>query len=154
MSNYTADLINSHLPEYLESMGINLRKHFRCLNPTHYDRHPSMHYMDRINRVHCFSCDTTYDLIDLIGLEIGTTDRKEAFKAACSRYTGRRFSNFRPIIKTAYEDNTEEFKELLREYWRLKNICSQAEPFSAAYADAIKKIPYLEYRMDMLGVYK
>ena len=36
------DYIKSKLPEYLQQKGIDTRKPFNCLNPSHNDRNPSM----------------------------------------------------------------------------------------------------------------
>lgn len=77
--------IKEHLEEYLESRGIDPRKPFRCLNPDHNDRHPSMS-VDKSSssgpHCKCFSCQAYYDTFDLIGLEYGLTDDKEIFKKA------------------------------------------------------------------------
>ncbi len=54
--------------EYLISRGLPLDKHFRCLSPEHADAHPSMSYDARRDKVHCFSCGVTYDLVDLLVL--------------------------------------------------------------------------------------
>ncbi len=77
--------IKEHLEEYLESRGIDPRKPFRCLNPDHNDRHPSMS-VDKSSssgpHCKCFSCQAYYDTFDLIGLEYGLTEDKEIFKKA------------------------------------------------------------------------
>lgn len=77
------DEIKGRLEEYLTGKGINLRNNFRCLNPEHNDRTPSMSYDKRRNRVHCFSCHVDYDVFDLIGIEYGLADFKSQFEKAC-----------------------------------------------------------------------
>ena len=72
--------LKSRLEDYLQQKGINTRKPFKCLNPAHTDNTPSMSYDSKRNKVHCFSCNADYDLIDLIQIEYGITDVKEAFK--------------------------------------------------------------------------
>jgi len=71
--------------EYLKTMlsryltvkhGIDIRKPFKCLNPSHDDQHPSMSYYDKGNLVKCFSCGATYDLFDLIGIDYGLHEFK------------------------------------------------------------------------------
>ena len=62
------------IEEYLEKKGIDLNKPFRCLNPAHNDKKPSMSYNKSGNNVHCFSCNATYSLFDLIGLDYGLTN--------------------------------------------------------------------------------
>ena len=71
--------------EYLKTMlsryltvkhGIDIRKPFKCLNPSHDDQHPSMSYYDKGNLVKCFSCGANYDLFDLIGIDYGLHEFK------------------------------------------------------------------------------
>lgn len=68
-----ADEIKPLLADYLESVhGItNLRRPFRCLNPAHDDKHPSMTFDARANRVKCWSCNWTGDVFDLAALDTG-----------------------------------------------------------------------------------
>lgn len=68
-----ADEIKPLLADYLESVhGItNLRRPFRCLNPSHDDTHPSMTFDARANRVKCWSCNWTGDVFDLAALDTG-----------------------------------------------------------------------------------
>lgn len=63
------ETLKTQLPRWLVSHDLPMDKAFRCLNPNHPDRHPSMRYDRRRNTVHCFACGCTYDLIDLIGIE-------------------------------------------------------------------------------------
>ena len=78
--------IKLRLPEYLSSKGINIRKTFRCFNPGHEDRNPSMSYDQKRNRVKCFSCNEKYDLIDLIGLDYGLSDYNDKLHKAAEIY--------------------------------------------------------------------
>ena len=51
------------------------KKNFTCLNPEHADRNPSMSYIGtdpHHPRVYCHGCNISYDMIDLIGLDMGT----------------------------------------------------------------------------------
>lgn len=69
------------LPVYLEKkLGINISKPFKCLNPEHNDRTPSMSYDPKRNKVHCFSCNVDWDIFDLVGALEETTDLKEITK--------------------------------------------------------------------------
>lgn len=71
---------------YLSEKGIDVKKNFRCLNPMHEDKHPSMSYDTNRNRVHCFSCGSDYDMFDIIGIEYNLNDNKEIFKKAFDLY--------------------------------------------------------------------
>ena len=70
--------IKAELEEYLQRMGIDTKKAFRCLNPKHEDKHPSMSYDAKRCKVHCFSCGVDYDIYDVkklmegrkVGIEI------------------------------------------------------------------------------------
>ncbi len=66
----------SMLPAYLESKGIDLRRPFHCLSPSHADRHPSMSYRPRTNTVKCFGCGEHGDIFDVIRMEYGL-DRED-----------------------------------------------------------------------------
>ncbi|MDL2319310.1 toprim domain-containing protein, partial [Eubacteriales bacterium OttesenSCG-928-A19] len=61
--------VRGRMEDYLRDRGIDTRKPFRCLNPAHEDRHPSMRYDPGRQKCHCFSCGVDYDTFDLIGLE-------------------------------------------------------------------------------------
>lgn len=78
--------IKAQLPNLLLEMGINPRKKFKCLNPGHDDSNPSMSYNKKKLNVHCFSCGTTYDTFDLVGLRYNLIDSKEIFKKAFELY--------------------------------------------------------------------
>ena len=53
--------------DFLETyIGVNTRKNFICLSPEHRDRNPSMGYDKGGCRAHCFSCNATYDIYDLV----------------------------------------------------------------------------------------
>lgn len=72
--------IKTHLKDYLEEIGINPHKRFRCLNPEHEDKNPSMSYDDRRNIVKCFSCDSSYDIISLYALQNNLDNNKDFIK--------------------------------------------------------------------------
>ena len=76
------DLVKSYLGDYLKSKGIDTRNHFRCLNPEHNDKTPSMSYNKKGEYCHCFGCNRNYDIFDLIGIDYGLTDVKDMFNKA------------------------------------------------------------------------
>lgn len=80
------DIVRGYLPDYLREKGINPRKNFKCLNPEHPDKHPSMSYDKDGQRCHCFSCGASYDIFDLIKLDYGFTTAGEAFRKAYALY--------------------------------------------------------------------
>jgi len=53
------------LEKILKNLGIDTKKAFRCLNPEHEDKNPSMRYDAKRQKVHCFSCGVDYDIYDV-----------------------------------------------------------------------------------------
>ncbi len=80
------ETVRGYLEDYLRSKGINTRNNFKCLNPAHEDKHPSMGYDRNNQRCHCFSCGASYDIFDLIGMDNGLTDDKDIFNLAYEMY--------------------------------------------------------------------
>lgn len=80
------DTVKGYLEDYLRGKGINTRQLFRCLNPEHPDKHPSMSYNPKENNCHCFACGATYDIFDLIGIDYGLSDYKDIFNKAYELY--------------------------------------------------------------------
>ena len=78
LDDYQVENLKTNLRSYLESQGINTLRHFKCINPEHYDGNASMKYFDD-NKVYCFGCGASYNLFDVISV-IEKVDNKEAFK--------------------------------------------------------------------------
>ena len=81
----TKDELRERITEYLDMTGRSHGKgqSFRCANPAHADNNPSMSYDADSHRVHCFSCNATYDLFDLIRIDFGLDNFGDQFKKAC-----------------------------------------------------------------------
>lgn len=75
------EMARERLPEVLGMVvpGFHPERPFRCLNPQHEDRHPSMRYLSRSNTVRCFSCDWSGDAFDVVGAIYGLSGG-EAFR--------------------------------------------------------------------------
>lgn len=89
MKKMTYEDAKRHIKENIRyflslELGIDIKKgkNINCLNPTHHDKNPSMSFYEKNNTLHCFSCGTTYDTFDLVGLKYQLTDNKEIFKKA------------------------------------------------------------------------
>ncbi len=98
----TKDYLKSKLADYLRQKGINLSKNFTCLNPSHPDHHPSMSFNPKTNQAHCFACNVTYDIFDVIGLDYHLNSFKEQYAKACEIFLNR-LSNLTKPTKT-YEN--------------------------------------------------
>lgn len=83
--------LKPRLEEYLQEKGIR-KKQFKCLNPNHNDKHPSMSFYKQADIVHCFACGETYDIIDLLSMDLGfgpkpkKQDFLEVIKYGCQQY--------------------------------------------------------------------
>lgn len=84
--NVAKQYVKEQLESYLRQQGINTRKPFCCLNPDHADSNPSMSYDRKRNKAHCFSCGADYDIIDLIKIDYGLMNDKDAFQKAYEMY--------------------------------------------------------------------
>lgn len=78
--------LKKSLPLWLKEHGCSLKKNFRCLNPQHEDKHPSMHYFPQTETVHCFACGATYDIFHLVGEEEHIPDFPSQLKRVQERY--------------------------------------------------------------------
>lgn len=63
LKNHLEDYIKSKVPGYIHG------KNFRCLNPDHEDKNPSMAYNAKNHYCHCFGCNVTYDIINLLAID-------------------------------------------------------------------------------------
>ena len=82
----TFDSLRPRIIDYLYDRGIDPRKRFRCLNPSHLDRDPSMGFDPKRNKVHCFACGADYDLFDLLALDNNLSSPADALSLASERY--------------------------------------------------------------------
>ena len=82
----TFESLRPHIVDYLYERGIDPRKRFRCLNPAHLDRDPSMGFDPKRNKVHCFACGADYDLFDLLTLDNDLSTPLEALILASKHY--------------------------------------------------------------------
>lgn len=82
----TFDSLRPRIIDYLHDRGIDPRKRFRCLNPSHLDRDPSMGFDPKRNKVHCFACGADYDLFDLLALDNNLSSQADALVLASERY--------------------------------------------------------------------
>ena len=82
----TFDSLRPRIIDYLYDRGIDPRKRFRCLNPSHLDRDPSMGFDPKRNKVHCFACGADYDLFDLLAIDNNLSSPADALSLASERY--------------------------------------------------------------------
>lgn len=81
MPAHETNLLTKELEMYLQKQrDIDTGKPFHCLNPLHEDKHPSMSFDRKRDKVHCFACGADYNIFDIIGIDYGIADAKEAYK--------------------------------------------------------------------------
>ncbi|MCR5084304.1 MAG: toprim domain-containing protein [Succinivibrionaceae bacterium] len=79
--------LKARIADYLrDELEVNPNSAFRCLNPEHEDRHPSMSLNRGNNTVHCFSCGATYDIFALIGIKEGLASFPDQLRRARELY--------------------------------------------------------------------
>ena len=79
----TTKYLRSQLVSYLNTYkGIDIKKPFKCLNPAHDDKNPSMQYYEKKDIVKCFACSATYDLFDIIGIDYNIREFNDQKKQA------------------------------------------------------------------------
>ena len=93
----TFDDLRPRIVDYLYERGIDPKRRFRCLNPKHLDRNPSMGFDPKRNKVHSFACGADYDLFDLLALDHGLSSPLEALSLASKRYGHGDVNGPRPV---------------------------------------------------------
>ena len=89
MTQKRKEQLKEYLPQFLMRIGVNPKKPILCLNPSHDDHNPNMHYNPKNFTVHCFRCDVTYDIFNLIGILYNIKDQKAIFEKVESIFDGK-----------------------------------------------------------------
>lgn len=119
MEQYEIDDMMTNLQDYLERQGLDTQKFFRCINPNHIDRHPSMKYFDD-HKVYCFGCHASYNLIDVISI-VEHLDKKEAFKKAIEYY-GTKNLQILPQKLEKNDKKIEKYENFTKNYEKAYNF--------------------------------
>lgn len=118
--------IKTHLKDYLEEKGLNTKKLFNCLNPQHDDKNPSMSYDDKKEIVHCFSCNSNYDLISLYAQDNhldNNKDFKQIIEELAHKYNIDLKSNKSNTLK---KDSMQNYANLKKEdFTKYINKCKK-----------------------------
>lgn len=118
--------IKTHLKDYLEEKGLNTKKLFNCLNPQHDDKNPSMSYDDKKEIVHCFSCNSNYDLISLYAQDNhldNNKDFKQIIEELAHKYNIDLKSNKSNTLKKDSMQNYANFKK--EDFTKYINKCKK-----------------------------
>lgn len=133
--------IKDQLKDYLASeFGItNLSKNFRCLNPDHEDKNPSMSYDKKHNRVKCFSgsCGVSYDTLELVG--IANNIPKDDYAA--------KFQKAREIFDIQIDINNNHDGPKAREYpLEMKKVDPEIEAYISECHKRVNETNYFKER--------
>lgn len=129
------ETVKGYIEDYLRHKGINPRKQFNCLNPDHADKHPSMGYDSKQQRCHCFACNATYDIFDLIGMDYGLTDSKDIFNKAYELYgiTIDTPKTEKPVKGNTWENKKAQKPEEKIEYYQKTRAALTEDSPAAKY---------------------
>lgn len=120
------EYVRGRLVDYLlqtgRDIGSNHKKKFCCINPAHDDKHPSMSYSPKHNKIYCGSCRAAYDTFDAIAADTGKTG-KELFDYAYSIF-GVDIMDSRPALKviTGKESITKPIEHVPPEHIAEKHM--------------------------------
>ena len=103
--------LRPRIVDYLYDRGIDPQKRFRCLNPKHLDRDPSMGYDAKRQKVHCFACGADYDLFDLLAIDENLTSPHDALSLASKRYGHGDAGEARPADRLSRETLPASYPE-------------------------------------------
>lgn len=127
--------IKGLMAEYLKNNhGIyDINKPFKCLGNTHLDTHPSMRFKKDKNYIHCFSCNCTLDIFQLIGIDFAINDFKAQYKKALEIFgimekseslteeeKRKRYLQYQKIEKRRREEEQKEKENTIDMYLKLE----------------------------------
>jgi DNA primase catalytic core len=117
--------VKTYLPRYLQQLGINPNKQFRCLDPSHVDGHPSMGVVkNNGSYLHCFSCGANLDIFDVASIKENKPTSGPDWVKGNLFYLADKFSIEVPNLATSKEDSLE--LEKLRAYSHAAQIVRQS----------------------------
>ncbi len=136
--------IKEQLENYLQNIGINTRKNFKCLNPDHNDNNPSMSYDRKRNKVHCFSCGADYDTFDLIGIDYNLTDPADIFNKAYELYNVS-FNDIDRISRISTPEEDFNFKVQKQDKNEQDTHNTQDEQIKEYFRQCKEKVSHTDY---------
>lgn len=139
------EVLRENLEDYLIKKGIKTNNNFKCFNSgahKHNDKNPSMSFIKNSSRCYCHSCNKSYDIFDLIGLDYGLTEFKDQLNKAGELYN----------IKIEWTNNSlQETKTTIKKAESSqKNTNNESESIilenSILASQSSKALKYLESR--------
>ncbi len=110
------DMVKPYIESYLIGKGIDINRNFRCLDPEHGDKNPSMSYDKNNYVVHCFGCKKTYDIFGLIGLDYNLNN-SDAFVKTMELYAPRQIVERKQPVKNKQQEKIKkDFSDKYKEW--------------------------------------
>lgn len=128
------ETLKPYLKDYLEMTQRPTNKNMSCLSPDHDDQNPSMSFNPKANNVHCFSCNATYDLFDVIGIDYQLESFSEQFNKAIQ------------ILKLDLEKLETHEKKITNDSVVTNDSVGNYSTYLAAAKDNLEKTDYLKKR--------
>lgn len=143
------EFVKDRLEDFLQQRGINTRRAFRCLNPAHEDRRPSMSINrnagDGHPRAHCFSCGANYSTFDIIANDYGLSDNKDIFAKAYELFNIQLENTITPAAPSMSARAPKQALDKLRqEASAAPDFTRAATEAAAALLNSPKALDYLE----------
>lgn len=121
----TVDFINNRMDAFLQDYLREIsdyedpKKLFHCVSPAHEDQHPSMSYNPHKNNCHCFACNKTYNLVNLV-MEHEHLHYWDAVAFLRNKYDGKELPE-EFFNKVSQEELLNNSKEILNNVLSLKD---------------------------------
>ena len=121
----TVDFINNKMDAFLQDYLREIsdyedpKKLFHCVSPAHEDQHPSMSYNPHKNNCHCFACNKTYNLVNLV-MEHEHLHYWDAVSYLRNKYDGKELPE-KFFNKVSQEELLNNSKEILNNVLSLKD---------------------------------
>lgn len=140
------EAINKFLPQYLESLGYSLTKNNPCPVCGQGENTPCMSYHSGYNKIHCFSCGTWGDALDVVGAVEGITGKWEQLERLESIFGGQS-PKISPIKKKspAPSINREDWERICTE--RLSVWCADRGADNYFYSRGLSDNTIKRYRL-------
>jgi len=151
ISNYDKDKYKHHAADFLQShFHVDPAKNFRCINPTHYDKDPSMGYHKESHTARCFSnCGARYDIYELVGMAYNLNTFTEKYNKVEEIYGGgsRRKDYAAPKIRRVdFTDRINKFHAAVgkTDYFTKRGLSDDIiKKYKLGYNEGDEQYPYI-----------
>lgn len=149
--NDLRDKVKSYLPQYLQGMGIDISKQFKCISPDHTDSHPSMGILKQNSQLaHCLSCGVTIDIYDAAAIMENLPDSGPGWVKGTLFHLAKKFGVEVPTGSMSMEDVTE--MDIFRAYSHAAQIIKHPDTLSPLVANKLLEFGWGKEVISKLGI--